>query len=93
MANKSILPSLPGSDESSIQRNAYHGFYGVGARDFWGENAISSNKLEDKRKCDHYFVREGMEVRCQACFMGWVAPYDIQTKDGKLYINDKEIGF
>jgi hypothetical protein len=89
MGNK--LPDLPPSDEQSLQKNAYQGFYKIGAREFWGENEINYQTVEDK-KCQHYFMREGLEVRCKVCYIGWDAPYEVNTKDGKLYFKDQLVG-
>ncbi len=80
------LPPLPESDPKSLQRNRFHGYYQIGAKEFWNGANISSHKLEEFKKCQHYFMRERDEVRCNKCYAGWEAPDIIQVQNGQLIV-------
>ena len=86
MEDKATLPPLPGSDPQSLQWNKKDNFYQVGAREYWGQNEIYSNKLEDFKKCEHYFELLKGVYKCKQCnFCLQNSPlYILTLKDGIL---------
>lgn len=84
------LPPLPASDQESISRNVYDGFYKSGSRSFWGENVIETIKLKAYTKCEHYFERLGKEIQCKNCHIGWISS-DMRTEDGVLYVGKEKV--
>lgn len=90
MANDVELPGLPASDETSLTRNSYDGFYNVKAREFWGKNRIVSRKVDDFQSCRHYFVSKDAEIRCRNCNMGFPSGL-VGVIEGKLVINGKTL--
>jgi hypothetical protein len=88
-----VLPPLPPSDPGAMQRNHFDGFYKRSSREFWNEAHITQHKVEEFKKCQHYFMKENDEIRCSKCNVGWVAPTTFHTQDGKLFENDKELLF
>ena len=88
----STLPPLPGSDAETLQRNPYHSFYKVRAREFWQDAEVTHHKLEDFRKCNHFFERQSDDIRCKKCHIGWLAPREsLEVRDGQLYLNNNHI--
>lgn len=88
--NDQLLPPLPASDEQSISWNRSDSFYGVRSRDFWSKNHITSNKVDEYKKCNHFFVRKSQGVECQTCHIGFFGYFEIQ--DGKLFYKGEPLG-
>lgn len=82
-----VLPPLPPSDEKSLEYNKYDSFYGYKARDFWGKNKITREKIEDFKTCDHFFKKNGNAVECQKCHFGLLGLFEISN--GKLFYKGK----
>jgi len=89
VAENKPLPPLPPSDASSLQRNHYDNYYGIGARTFWSKSELSSNEIKPFEKCEHYLINVEDGVECKKCHLGWTG--SLQARDGKLYINGKPI--
>lgn len=89
----SALPPIPSSDPESLQRNKFDNYYKYRAQEFWQNAEISSYKVEDFKKCNHYLVQRNHEVQCKKCHVGWVVPPTFRTQNGKLYNNDQELIF
>lgn len=85
-----ILPPLPASDEQSISWNRLDSFYGIKSREFWGKNQITSHKVEDYKKCNHFFIQKAQEVECKNCHIGFYGYFEIQ--DGKLFHKGEPLG-
>lgn len=92
-AQNSILPPLPASDAKSLQWNRKDNFYGVGSREFWGENEII--RIEDKpmEKCNHYFEPRKADFVCKKCNFGLVSGLGLICQDGKLLYKNEPINF
>ena len=90
MADK-ILPPLPPSDEGSIKYNSYDGFYKVRARDFWGDNVITRERISDDKKCPHEFKATPRGAECTKCHFGLIGP--IEIKEGHLFHKGEQIKF
>lgn len=90
MDNSGVLPPLPPSDQESLDRNRFDGFYRVKARDFWGDAEI--HRIDDTPpvKCEHEFKGVQGGVRCQKCNVGLLGP--IEVREGKLFSNGEPIG-
>lgn len=84
------LPPLPPSDETSLNRNIYNSFYEIGSRDFWEQNEVVRNEVQEFKKCDHYFEQKAQEAICKKCHSGLIGYFEI--KDGKLYHQGNQIG-
>ena len=91
MDNEATLPPLPGSDAVSLQTNKKDNFYEIGAREFWGENQIISEKVEDFKQCDHKFMKEENITRCQKCHFGLLGN-NLEIRDGKLFYGGEPLG-
>jgi hypothetical protein len=87
------LPALPGSDNDSIAKNRFDGFYKVGSRDFWREQELNHIDLtgNDFKKCEHYFKRQEAEVICERCHSGYLGN-DLEIRDGKLFARGEPLG-
>jgi hypothetical protein len=88
-----VLPPLPPSDPTSLQRNVTDGFYQRSAKEFWSNAQLSQHTVEDFKKCQHYFTKVNNELTCGKCHAGWVVPETFHVIDGKLYDKDIEIQF
>lgn len=86
------LPPLPASDPEAIAQNRFSGFYTVGSRDFWKYSRVTHNRLTDKQKCLHQFSEINNEILCDSCHVGFPKT-NVQAKNGKLLINNKEVTF
>jgi len=86
MAN---LPALPGSDDTSLNRNMFSGYYGVRARDFWGPNAITQEVVKPLERCDHRFVGAEGGAQCSKCHFGLLGQFEISN--GKLLFRGEPI--
>ena len=86
------LPPLPGSDQQSLDWNKKDHFYGVGAREFWGENQIVREVVKPYEKCNHYFMKNTDTVRCQKCHFGLTGT-GLKTQDGKLFLGGEPVEF
>lgn len=86
---KDNLPPMPGSDEGTLKRNQYDGFYKKRARDFWGDNSITQIPDEPAPICDHYFEANKNGARCRKCHFGLLG--SLQIKKGKLYSGGKKL--
>lgn len=85
------LPPMPPSDQNSIQKNVYEGFYRVRARDFWGENEVNyCEPMQNVQVCDHYFVPNSDGVKCRKCGTGFIGHFDISN--GKLFHKGEPVG-
>ena len=89
--SKGTLPPLPGSDERSLGRNSFDGFYRIKARDFWGQNQITRDKVEDFKDCSHYFVKADKGAECEKCHFGLMGSFEISK--GKILIKGKPVRF
>lgn len=78
-----ILPPLPASDQESLDRNKFDGFYKVKARDFWGDNKITRFEEPKDMKCTHEFIASPGGAECQRCHFGLLGHFEIT--DGKLF--------
>ena len=90
------LPPLPSSSPEALQSNQYDPFYKVTSREFWKENEIIRQKVEDFKECEHYFESDGRSVRCKKCHMGLNnqgTTVPLIIKKGKLYFKGKVIKF
>lgn len=83
-----VLPALPPSDETSLEKNAYHSFYQVGAKDFWGKSDINSEEVKPFNKCKHDLTNTETGIECKICHVGWEGSLRVQGE--KLYVNGKE---
>lgn len=90
MANKGTLPPMPPSDEDSIARNHYDGFYKRSARGFWGENEVIRIPVTKDEKCNHEFISKPNGAECQKCHFGLVGK--IEVRSGKLFYKGEQIG-
>lgn len=86
-----ILPPMPGSDPQSLQTNKKDNFYGIGSREFWGENQIVSEEVKPFEKCDHNFMKTETETICQKCHMGLLGN-NLEIRDGKLFYGGEPLG-
>jgi len=89
--NKGTLPPLPGSDEQSMGRNSFNGFYRVKARDFWGQNQITYNKIEDFKPCSHTFAKTNKGAKCKKCHFELMGSFEIL--EGEILIKGKPVRF
>lgn len=79
------LPPLPPSDAGAMQRNHFDGFYKRTSREFWSDAQVTSNRVQEFKKCQHYLMKENNEARCTICHVGWVVPDSFHTHEGKLF--------
>ena len=86
---KGTLPPMPPSDEGSLQRNKYDGFYRIRAREFWGDNEINMIKTTEQKKCSHEFEAMPTGARCSKCNFGLIG--SIEVRDGKLFHDSKPL--
>ena len=94
MDNKNVLPPLPASDPQSLQWNRKDNFYDEKSNDFWKKSGqITSHKLEDFKKCDHYFELQKGWFKCQRCHFGLQqSPSHILTiSNGKLFYGGQKL--
>ena len=83
MDNSNTLPPLPSSDQDSMDKNKFDGFYKVRARDFWGDNAIVRVDNTPPSKCNHKFITCEGGVKCQKCHFGLMG--QLEVRDEKLF--------
>lgn len=83
------LPPMPPSDDGSLARNHYDGFYKRSSREFWKDNKVITIKDEPFKKCDHEFKVVFNGAKCVKCHFGLTGP--IEVKDGKLYHEGKKM--
>lgn len=86
------LPPLPASDPQSLRWNSKDNYYGVGARDYWGENEINRNEVEPFKSCQHYFELSGGEARCQKCHISFTG-HLIEVRDGEIFLRGEAVKF
>ncbi len=86
------LPPMPPSDEASLEKNTYDGFYEIGSRDFWGENKVERIPEKPFRKCDHFFISAPGGIACTKCHFGLLGS-ELSTQDGKAYARGEQIDF
>lgn len=82
MMSDKVLPALPESDPQSLAWNKRSNYYTtwkpgqngepgrevpLGARDFWGKAEVTSHKIEDFKRCEHYFELKKGWYACQHC--------------------------
>ncbi len=92
MKGTGILPPMPPSDQDSLDRNRYDGFYKVGARDFWGENEIHRMDESPVKRCEHEFVGVEGGVKCTKCQFGLLGA-GLSIKNGKVLAQGEPIRF
>lgn len=92
MANTGILPPMPPSDQDSLDKNRFDGFYKVGAREFWKDNEINRIPDTPTKKCQHEFVSISGAIRCSKCNFGLLGS-GLSVKDGKAYAQGEPISF
>jgi len=92
MAHKGILPPMPASDQDSLDKNRFDGFYKIGSRDFWGENEINRIPDSPMKKCQHEFINIKGEIRCSKCNFGLLGS-GLVAIDGQVYAQGKPIKF
>lgn len=87
--SRNVLPPLPASDQKSFDWNRRDGFYGLGAREFWGQNQIIREELRNFEKCDHFFEKKGTGVECKKCHFGLIGYFEINN--GKLFYKEEPL--
>lgn len=92
MRDDGILPPMPPSDQESLDRNRYDGFYKVGARDFWKESEINRFQEPPSVKCEHEFVSAQNGIKCKKCNFGLLGS-GLYAKDGMAYAQGEQIKF
>lgn len=85
-----ILPPLPGSDQESLDKNKFDGFYKVRARDFWGDNKINRFEEPKDNKHEHQFIATPTGAECEICRFGLFGKFEISNK--KLFYKGDPIG-
>ena len=83
------LPPLPPSDEESLNKNRYDGFYEVRAKDFWGKNEVVREVVYKDKKCGHNFIYTDNGAECTKCHIGFVGK--LEVRDGNLYHHGKKL--
>lgn len=78
------LPDLPGSTDLDLKENPYHGFFKKTPRQVWEEAEIHQKKIEEQKKCSHYFHAVAGGYECKNCHIGFTGA-GIDIKDGKLF--------
>jgi hypothetical protein len=58
---------MPPSDQDSLDRNKFDGFYKVKAREFWGENEIHHMPNTPPPVCEHEFISTKGGIICKKC--------------------------
>ena len=88
MGNKR-LPSLPGSDKESLQRNSYDSFYKKRPSDVW-QGTVQRTKMTEPSECIHKFVKTDEGVQCVRCYMGLIGK-ELVVKKGKVFFGKQQI--
>ena len=83
------LPSLPGSDENSLQGNSYDSFYKKRPSDIW-QGTVEHTEMKEPEKCSHEFVETTDGVQCSKCYMGLFGK-ELVVKKGKVYFGKQQI--
>ena len=89
--SKGTLPPLPGSDERSLGRNSFDGYYRIKAREFWGENQLVRDKIQDFKPCSHHFKKTDKGAKCEKCHFGLMGSFEIS--EGKIILDGKPVRF
>ena len=84
-----ILPPMPASDEQSIERNRFDGFYRMKSRDFWADAEIIHEEIGPDKKCDHEFKATPGGVKCTKCHFGLIGA--LEVREGKLFHKGERI--
>lgn len=58
---------------------------------FWDKADKHTIQLGKPEGCKHYFNREGKEINCAGCNMGFYADRNTEVKDGKVYYRGKHV--
>lgn len=92
---KSELPPVPTSDAASFQWNRKDSFYDVSPKEFWGDNKVTQNEVEEFKKCEHYFEYAQETVKCKKCSFGMNNSSNpiLEIQDGKLFVGKEPIEF
>ena len=88
---ENTLPPLPPSDNESLTKNRFDGYYQVRSRDFWELNAVSSFAVIEPKKCDHEFCPHEGGAICTKCHFGLLGQFEIY--DRKLFYKGEPIKF
>ena len=83
---------MPPSDQDSLDRNKFDGFYKVKAREFWGENEIHHMPNTPPPVCEHEFISTKGGIICKKCNFGLLG-VGLSAKDGKALVQGEPIGF
>ena len=85
-----VLPPMPPSDDESLAKNRYDGFYKTTAREMWADAQII--RIEDKpyEKHEHNFAAAQGGAKCTKCHFGLLGQFEIQN--GKLFYKGEPIG-
>ncbi len=55
---------------------------------WWGEARKYRTELKEPEKCNHYFIykKNGREIGCKHCSIGYFSSSEIRIKKGKLVV-------
>lgn len=83
-----VLPPLPPSDPSSLERNHYDHFYKRSARGFWKDAKIEYITTP-MIKCEHYFEENEANLTCKRCGFGLSGGNGLTATNGKLFYRNE----
>ena len=94
-AQNATLPPMPTSDTKSFQWNRKDSFYDISPKEFWADNVITQNEVEEFKKCEHYFEYVQETVKCKKCHLGMNNSSNpiLEIRDGVLFVGGETIEF